>query len=347
MDTIKNFQLTCGAKFDSGFPNISAFQGFENEYQAATNGRAIFDLTGLNILQATGKDCSDLFHRMTMNEIRKMQSGDIVVNAFSNAKGKLIDVFFQIKLENGYHLITSNGQGKKVAEWLDRYIFIEEVEYEDVTSQFSLFLLTGNNAGEVFGDEFPAFHLKSASLNGNEFELAAIHALLPKGLLLIVPAESALDVYKNLIHENQYIPASATAFHALRIEQGVPIYGNEFTTDDVNPYEAGLKDYVSYTKGCYIGQEVIARLDTYDKVKYEYARLSVSGPSLQNLPAAILADQKEVGVLTSSAQNAQDNSKSLAIGRIRRKALQENQKFHIISGTKSFDVKVISSTFHV
>ncbi|MFQ5633218.1 MAG: hypothetical protein ACE5I1_31005, partial [bacterium] len=60
--------------------------------------------------------------------------------------------------------------------------------------------------------------------------------------------------------------------------------------------------------------------------------------------ASIITNNKEVGIVTSSAPDVRDSARSLAIGRIRSKALQENQKFHVISGTKSFDIKVISST---
>jgi folate-binding protein YgfZ len=340
MDTLHDFQKKHGAKFSKFFPLIASFGRPGLEYQAAKQGCAIFDMAGLNILHITGKDCADLLHRMTMNEIRKMRTNDIVVNGLTNAKGRLVDAFFQVKRSDGFFLITSHNQGKSVAEWLDRYVFVEDVKCEDVTNQFAVFLLTGEKSKTI--GQAQDFRLQKISLG--ESESAAIGGLLPKGLLILSPAGSAVPVYQHLVEVKKCIPAGADIFHALRVEQGIPIYGNEFSSEDSNPYEAGLKDFISYTKGCFIGQEVIARLDTYDKVKYEYARLTLACPLLPTVPATILAGESEAGIVTSSAQNFHDQAHSFALARIRKKMLQENQSFTVISDGERIRAKVITST---
>ena len=345
MSDLHEFQKKNGAIYGNSFPAIQNFGDSPDEYRAAHAGCALFDLTGLGFLKLTGKDVHDLLHRLTMNEMRKMQHGDILVNAFTNAKGKLVDAFFQIKNADGYHLITSHGQGEALMAWLDRYIFVEHVVCENRSERVRLFLLAGNEAVAVAGlDAMPQTSSATTIADVPVTCLPVAH-LCPKGLLLVVDAEQAFAVYQALALAEVCTPAGAEVYNMLRVEQAVPQFGNEFGQEDTNPYEAGLHSFINYNKGCYIGQEVIARLDTYDKVKFEYATLAIDGAMTAELPAAVLDGDQEVGMLTTCTRDPQKSTASLAIGRIRRKALQEKNTFVIHSGEKSLQVKVLSSTF--
>lgn len=344
MNDLHRYQQGIGAEFIESFPKIAHFGDAVREFRAAKERCALFDLTGLGILQVTGKDARDLLHRMTMNEMRHMQTGEVLVNALTNAKGKLVDAFFQIKREEGYQLITSHGQSEAVAAWLDRYIFVEKVTCEDFTDGFALFVLTGKSASHIAGIAEQQAPLSETNIAGTTVECLPVASLCPQGILLIVEKQNALPVYKALAEEKQCMPAGAHCFDMLRVEQGVPLFGHEFAAEDTNPYEAGLSEFVDYEKGCYVGQEVIARLDTYDKVKYEYSTLAMRGPALATVPAPILDGDKKVGVLTTSVPDHQNDGHSFALARIRRKALQEKNVFTVSSGEKSFEAKVLSST---
>ena len=92
---------------------------------------------------------------------------------------------------------------------------------------------------------------------------------------IIVPKESATQIWQQLSHESEKhdIPRiGRAAYDAFRISRGIPAFGAEIS-NAFNPYEAGLAHAISFTKGCYIGQEVIARLDTYEKVQRELVGL--------------------------------------------------------------------------
>jgi folate-binding protein YgfZ len=91
------------------------------------------------------------------------------------------------------------------------------------------------------------------------------------------------------------------AYNIYRIEQGLPIAPHELN-DEYNPHEAGLVDYIDFNKGCYIGQEVIARLQTYSKVQRKLVGVKFSDPIVSNNGRIILEDNgAEVGTVTSSA----------------------------------------------
>ena len=88
------------------------------------------------------------------------------------------------------------------------------------------------------------------------------------------------------------------SYEVFRISAGVPAHGPEFG-EEVNPLEAGLWDAVSFTKGCYVGQEVVARLNTYEKVKRYLAMLSLEDGAIPDAGAPLTVDGKDAGKLTS------------------------------------------------
>ena len=92
------------------------------------------------------------------------------------------------------------------------------------------------------------------------------------------------------------------ALDALRIERGVPAFGRELT-EAFNPLEAGLIDIISFTKGCYVGQEVVARLNTYDKVQKRLMRMRWDDGAGPEPGAKLVLDGKQVGVVTSAADS--------------------------------------------
>ncbi|GIS68889.1 MAG: hypothetical protein CM1200mP8_4470 [Chloroflexota bacterium] len=95
------------------------------------------------------------------------------------------------------------------------------------------------------------------------------------------------------------------ALEIFRIEKGIPVFGSELT-ERFNPIEAGLSHAISFDKGCYVGQEVVARLNTYDKVKRQLIRLNWNKPGIKKGDDIFSGDQK-IGEVTSCAQKTHQN----------------------------------------
>lgn len=329
----------------SSKPKIDPAAALATELDAARHHCALFNLRDLVSIQITGKDAKDLLHRLTMNEIRKLQPGEIVVNVFTDAKGRVREAFFHLQRQDCIELISFPGRAEAVLSWLDRYTFIEQIRCRDETAGIHFFLLTGQEALQVLALDTPPSALQSVTIHGAEIEIVQVGGLLPNGLLLRVRADEAPAVREALLASNTCLAASEQAFHALRIDQGIPWFGTEIVPGEVNPYEAGLKAFISYTKGCYIGQEVIARLDTYDKVKHEFARLHCQGYLESAPPLPILAGGKEAGVLSSFVQWPDTPGRGIALGRIRRKVLQEQERLVVLDNGREVEITVVSSTF--
>ena len=136
-------------------------------------------------------------------------------------------------------------------------------------------------------------------------------------------ANEAAAVWDALIGRGA-VPVGARAMDLVRIENGTPDYGRELV-EDYNPLEAGLMDFISFNKGCYIGQEVVARLNTYDKVQKHLVRLYWDGEDVPELPTILSHEGRSVGTLTSAAV-ALGGGRCIGLGYVRKAHVHENTR---------------------
>jgi hypothetical protein len=193
--------------------------------------------------------------------------------------------------------------------WIDTYTILEKVQVAGVSAGLRQFHLLGPKAGDVvravagakFADLAPhAF--SDHCITGTDVTIVRTDGLLEHpGFLFLVAADAASEFATRLLDAGKthgVLSIDETAFEATRAYFGVPAYGREIT-DEHHPLEAGLWGSVSFTKGCYVGQEVIARLRTYDKVTKHLCRLRLSGEAPAG--ATLFSDDKEVGKITTAA----------------------------------------------
>ena len=178
-------------------------------------------------------------------------------------------------------LITSPGAQEQVIEFLDKYTIMEDLEVEDVTCTSAMLSVIGPGSGAALEEAsgvslegLAPYHNVAASIGGEQVRIVC----RPMGELasfdVLAAAESAPAVWEALAGRG-IIPAGCDAVEAARIRYAVPAHGSEMG-EPYNPLEAGLIGSIDFAKGCYIGQEVIARLDTYQRVQKCLARLNFS-----------------------------------------------------------------------
>lgn len=290
-----------------GFQLPAVYSDFASEYAAATTGVGVHDASYMGRLKATGEDGLDLLNRMSTNKVVDLASGEGAVTVLTTDRGRIIDVLGVVNQGDHVILLTSPGRQQAVIDWLDKYTIMEDLVIEDVTAETTMLALIGPDAGDLLGrgpSQLPQDSLTSRSLSLAGTDVLAVEQ--PLGSLsrywLICAPDAAAGLWQHLT-DNGAIPIGATAMDAVRVNFGVPEYGPELG-EPYNPLEAGLIGSVDFTKGCYIGQEVIARLDSYKKVQKYLVSLSFDTESIVSPGLELLEEGKPVGSITSVAPEA-------------------------------------------
>ena len=146
---------------------------------------------------------------------------------------------------------------------------------------------------------------------------------------VIAPSGSVEEMYSALVGAGMR-EMDAEDYEVFRVGAGVPVYGAELG-EEVNPLEAGLWEAVSFTKGCYVGQEVVARLNTYEKVKRYLSKLSVKEGEMPEPGARLTVDGKDAGKITSVAPVGVSGRRA-ALGYVRKKYAEPGSKLVAESG---------------
>ena len=286
-----------------GYQLPAVYSDFASEYEAATTTVGVHDASYMGRLKATGEDGLDLLNRMSTNKVVDLAAGEGAVTVLTTDRGRIIDVLGVVNQGDHVILLTSPGRQQAVIDWLDKYTIMEDLTVEDVTSDTAMLALVGPDSGKLLGltsrgGSQDSLTIQPVHLGG--FDALAVEQLL--GVLprywLITGPDAAGGLWRHLT-EHGAAPVGATAMDSVRVNFGVPEYGPELG-EPYNPLEAGLIGSVDFAKGCYIGQEVIARLDSYKKVQKYLVSLRFADASVS--PGdTLLQDGKSVGQVTSVA----------------------------------------------
>ena len=276
-------------------------------YRAATAGAAVYE-SKAGRLKLTGADARDLLNRLSTNLVDpNAPAGEVIATVLTSDRGRIVDLVYVAHCGDHQLLLTGARQQDNVAAFLDKYTIMEDIEVEDITGSTALLALTGPAAGAIVSAVAGGLADDGArviALPGNpEGEGEGEGADGPPRYRILAPAAQGGAAMRRLQAAGA-VAISAAAAETLRIARGRPRYGAEMG-DAYNPLEAGLIGAIDFHKGCYIGQEVIARLDTYRKVqKYLVAlRFDPGAGVVADLVGARLLDGegKAMGLVTSAA----------------------------------------------
>ncbi len=293
---------------------------------ALQSGVALVDSSAGGRLELTGADCRQFLHNQTTNAIAALQPGQGCETVFVNSTARTLDLATvlcwgdECANANRLWLTVSPGQAAPLITWLDRYIFpMDRVTITDLSETHTLFTLVGPEGAALLNRcgitnlPSPGFAHCSVDLAGIPVQLMAGTGLDLPGYQLWVATDVAASLWQALMVAGA-VPLEDTHWETLRIVQGRPAPGTELT-EQYNPLEAGLWRAISFTKGCYIGQETIARLNTYQGVKQRLWHIPLSAPVA--VGTAINQGGAKVGEITSVAAIA---GGAMALGYVKTKA---------------------------
>jgi tRNA-modifying protein YgfZ len=290
--------------------------------QAAKFGVAICDRTAWGRIKVSGDDRLNFLHNQSTNNFQILKLGQGCDTVFVTSTARTIDLATAYVREDAVILLVSPNRRQYLMDWLDKYIFYaDKVELSDITEYTNTFSLIGPGSdavleklgiGELIGQPY-GNHQVYTIAPAEGVRIAVGSGLAAPGYTFTFPYTDKETVWNKLL-EAGAVEMSDRAWDALRILQGRPAPDAELT-DDYNPLEAGLWQTISFTKGCYIGQETIARLNTYKGVKQHLLGISLSAPA--EVGSAIAVGDEKVGKLTSFTETADGY---FGLGYIRTKA---------------------------
>ncbi len=277
--------------------NPSAADSFEQQYDALRSGRAIVELADWSSVTLTGKDRQSFLNNFCTNDVKRLAAGDSCEAFFTNVKGKILGHGLVTCRQAELVIIGVPGQAATLIEHLDRYLIREDVQLRDTTAERNYLLLTGGRSPRSF----------SWNLIGGR--AAGVAELAPRELASHLSA----------LRDQGFVVAGPIAFTAARIEDGVPLFGVDF--DEQNfPQEVGRdREAVSFTKGCYLGQETVARIDALGHVNQKIAGVQFFGDEVPTAGTDLSLANKKVGRVTSAAFSPKLKA-PLALAILRREA---------------------------
>ena len=290
------------------------------EFQAAMERAAVYP-SDAGLLRLTGEDARDLINRLSTNLVDPASdAGEVTVTVLTSDRGRIVDLVYVIHCGDHQLMLTSPGQQQNVIDFLDKYTIMEDLEVEDATDSTTMLTLTGPDAANILSR---AAHdgalVVEPPADPEDPERPPTYHLLTDD------PDAAGRIAADLESAGAISISSATA-ETLRVAQGRPAHGSEMS-DTYNPLEAGLIGAIDFHKGCYIGQEVIARLDTYQKVQKYLVSLSFDAEPAQagELPGARLVndDGAAMGLVTSATVvPGADSAGVIGLGYVRTAAVQ-------------------------
>ncbi len=290
-----------------------------DEYHAARTGAALRNAQASFRLYMCGADHLDFLHRMTSNSFHKLQIGRGLEAVFIEHRARILDLATCYRGPDATALILSPDSRTAIPTWLDRFIFAEALEWADRTDETAMFDLSGPRAPSLVIRTLDAdlAKLQDHQLLDPQVADGLWLARTPgPGLRVFGPPAAVQALWQRLAAAGAR-PIGAATWEVLRVEQGLPRLGRELTPE-YNPWEAGLGRAIHLDKGCYIGQEVIARLDTYDKVKQHLVGLRLAAAELPPTGQPLRNGARQVGRITSAVHSP--SLGPIALAYVRRSA---------------------------
>ncbi|MFQ5580631.1 MAG: aminomethyltransferase family protein [Nitrospiria bacterium] len=282
------------------------------EYRVLRNGVGLSDLSFQGHLLVSGADHVSFLQKLISNDMALLSKDRGIYTTLLTSKGKVLSDFFLYPVSGGLLLEVESQNALKTKEHLLRFKLRSQVKIEALP--WGRLMLSGPQARPLL-ENFMGAALsltEERSFIQKEWEGRSLLCIKQsitgeEDYHLYLPEAGLAPLWEKLLALGQdpgnpikVLPIGQAALEILRIEEGKPRYGKEIS-EDILPVEAGLqKDAISYTKGCYPGQEVVARIRTYGHVNKNLYGLVLEGSEIPERKSRIFVDDKNVGWITSA-----------------------------------------------
>lgn len=348
-----------GARFIhlNGMEAVDHYGDPVSEYTSLNQTVGVVDLSFRGRLCLTGADRVRLLHGQVTNDIQRLKIGEGCYAAFTSPKGRLQADVFVYALAQELLLDFEPGLSLSLQNRLDHYIVADDVQFVDVAPLYGLLSIQGPLASklpECLGISLtlpsgPRGLSQSSDPVIGDVYLAANSRSGTTGFDLFMPVEAAECVFNRLVLAARQLGGTAVGWTALnlsRFEAGIPLFGVDMD-ESILPPEAGFdREGISYSKGCYIGQETLARLRTYGQMNRALRGLRLQGEGMA-LPVRgdkVVRDGREVGHITGAIHSPVADG-IIAMGYLRKDSNALGTVLAVRSASGEFVATVVPMPF--
>jgi len=327
----------------SDFGNVRA------EFGALRSGSGVYDLSSRAKLAITGNDRTRWLNGMLTNNVRDLVQGHGVYAFLLNPQGHILGDLYAYNLGDSLLIDTDQSQSEKLRAAFDHYIIMDDVEVKDVSREWTAVGVAGTRAAQALrtaGFEIPKIQpLEFVDLPWRNAALTVVRGDNPsvESCELWLSPDHAKELHEALVAAGA-TPVGAAALEFLRIATGIPRYGQDIRERDL-PQETEQKRALHFSKGCYIGQEIVERIRSRGNVHRTFTGFAVQG-ALPATGTKIQADSKDVGEITSVASlPLSGGGLPVALGYIRREVSTPGKQFQAGSSKISIVVPPFPGVF--
>jgi folate-binding protein YgfZ len=304
------------------------------QYRAAREGAAVIDRSALGKAEVEGRDRASFLHGMLTNDVKGLTPGQGCAAAFLDAHGKVMALLRVYALADRLLLELPAGLTQKTLLLLDKYLISEKAAFEPADDAYAILSVQGPKAGALLAG-LSGGSLDLAPLAHVEVTLAGHPARVIRrsefGALLgfhVWTAPAAADAIRAALLGAGGTPLEDDVAEILRVEAGEPAFPQDADESVLFP-ELGREDLVSYTKGCYIGQEVVARVKYRGHVNRALTGLRLEGERVPTPGAAVASTEKEIGRVTSAVRSPALGA-PIALAYVRREHREPGQTVSVM-----------------
>jgi folate-binding protein YgfZ len=330
----------------------------EAEVRAVREAVGLGDLSARGKLRFVGRDRRTWLQGQITNDVLRLPDGEGLYAAILNIQGHMLTDLRVFALPEALLADLPAETKERIVKTLDRYLIMEQVEIQDVTDALRLFSLQGPRAAALLGatleevPPLPPWGVAEVAWRETTLTVARVTHTGEEGYDLFVPAAQAAALWETLAgalpaHDGALV--GQEALEVLRLEAGIPWWGRELD-ESIVPLEARLERAISMKKGCYIGQEIIARIDARGHVNNLLVGLRPEGEGTgggSSLPArgdALVVGERVVGRVTAAAYSPALQA-PIALGFLRREFTEPGTLVTIRTASAEQPARVASLPF--
>ncbi len=346
---------------------LATFGQLQGEYAAIRKGAGVMDCPHRGTILIAGSDRREFLNRMLTQELKDLAPGMVKLTFWLNRKGRIESDLLLVELDNRLVVNVDITQVSQTIKTLNEYIIVEDVKLEDASSQFHHIAVHGPRASAVIAQttgrsEFDLDERQAITVKIGDSDVVIVRSDQTGecGLHLIAPISSAEAVWDALLAAEQggnesnrrVRPIGWYAFNTARIEAGTPLFNIDFAADTL-PHETGvLHDRVSFTKGCYLGQEIVARIESLGKPKQQLIGLRMQSDLLPDAGAQVFAQEDggalgpQIGLVTSSTISPMLGAAPIAFAMLKTGHAQNDTAVIVAAEGQQASAKVCDLRFY-